>query len=98
MASPAGDQKAHQVAVDDPRDLLRGPHALDESRDPLTLIAAKTTVFAYSTTFDDLGLGGKHPRKIGSLDFGAYRLWVRCLATDLSPPIPRRPFTKFCSE
>jgi hypothetical protein len=30
------------------------PHALDESRDPLTLIAAKTTVFANSTTFDDL--------------------------------------------
>src|SRR5882724_2387988 len=31
-----------------------GPHALDESRDPHTLIAAKTTVFANSTTFDDL--------------------------------------------
>jgi hypothetical protein len=31
-----------------------GPHTLDECGDPpLTLIAAKTTVFAYSTTFDN---------------------------------------------
>jgi hypothetical protein len=75
-----------------------GPHALDESRDPLTLIAAKTTIFANSTTFDDLDLGGEQPRKIGPLDFGASRIWMRCLTTDLEPPIPRRPFTKFRSE
>jgi hypothetical protein len=47
------------------RGALRGQDALDESGDPLTLIAAKTTVFAYSTTFDDLDLGGEQPRKIG---------------------------------
>jgi hypothetical protein len=47
---------------------------LDESSDPLTLIAAKTTVFANSTTFDDLDLGGEQPRKIGPLDFGASRI------------------------
>ena len=46
-----------------------GPHALEEFRDPLTLIAAKTTVFVYSTTFDDLDLGGEQPRKRGPPDW-----------------------------
>jgi hypothetical protein len=74
------------------------PASLDESIDALSLIAAKTTVFAYSTAFDDLDLGGEQPRKIAPLEFGASRIWVRCLRTDLEPPIPRRPFTKFRSE